>query len=85
MLATTTLVAAAPTRRGERIAVIDLGPDPAAGAVRQQLAAAVIAAGFDLVIGDGLEDALAGRNVDRDAVEVAAALAEAQRAFGALD
>nr|MBA3818124.1 hypothetical protein [Deltaproteobacteria bacterium] len=86
MLTTATLGAAAPPARGgERIAVIDLGPDAAGGAVRKQLAATVVAAGFDLVIGDGLEDALAGQNIDRDAVELAAAVGEAQRAFGALD
>ncbi|HEU0034760.1 MAG TPA: hypothetical protein VFQ53_29250 [Kofleriaceae bacterium] len=63
--------------------MIDLGPsDPA---VRRQLAAALVAAGLEPVVGDGVEDALAGDNVDRDAVQLAAAVAEAQRAFGALD
>jgi hypothetical protein len=75
--------AEAPVRR-ERIAVIDLGPtaDPA---VRRQLLAGVVAAGFEPVIGDGVEDALAGEIADRDSLELGAALAEAQRAFGALD
>jgi hypothetical protein len=67
----------------ERVAIIDLGPtDPQ---VRQRLAEAVVAAGLDAVIGDGVEDALAGENVDKDAVQLAAAITEAQRAFGALD
>ena len=37
------------------------------------------------MIGDGVEDALAGHSGDRDALAARAALAEAQRAFGALD
>jgi hypothetical protein len=37
------------------------------------------------VIGDGVEDALAGAALDKDSLELGAALAEAQRAFGALD
>ena len=67
------------------------GPGPADSSgkagftdVPQQLAAAIVAAGFSPVIGDGIEDALAGRDVDRDAVQLAAALATAQRAFGEL-
>jgi hypothetical protein len=75
--------AEAPVRR-ERVAVIDLGPSPDP-AVRRQLLAGVVAAGFEPVIGDGVEDALAGEVADQDALELAAALAEAQRAFGALD
>ena len=86
--------AAAPRGRArpaqhERIAVIDLGGSGAAGSgrgadVARQLAAAVVAAGFDPVIGDGVEDALAGRDQDRDDVTLAAAMATAARAFGAL-
>lgn len=64
--------------------MIDLGPAPDA-AVRSQLAAAVVAAGLEPVIGDGVEDALGGAIGDQDSVQLAAALAEAQRAFGALD
>lgn len=90
---------AAPAVRGqrERIAVIDLGPGergpgaqgpgergPGANA-RTQLAAAAVAAGLEPVMGDGLEDALGGVVAERDALALAAALAEAQRAFGALD
>jgi hypothetical protein len=67
----------------ERIAIIDLGPsDPA---VRRQLATKLTAAGFEAAHGDGLEDALAGERGETDGVQLAAALAEAQRAFGALD
>lgn len=65
----------------ERVAIIDLGP---ADAAREQLDAAVTVAGFEAVSGDGVEQALAGRVVDRDAGQLAAALATAQRAFGAL-
>jgi hypothetical protein len=69
-------------RAKERVAVIDLGPSSDA---RQDLLAAIVKAGFDPVIGNGIEDALAGVDVDKDAVELAGALADAQRAFGALD
>src|SRR5687767_5744812 len=65
----------------ERVAVIDLGPDDG---TRQKLAASIVAAGFEPVIGDGVEDALAGINVDRDALMLAAAVAEAKERFGAL-
>jgi hypothetical protein len=78
----------------ERIAVIDLGGDGAAGApaargsgfadVRRQIDAAIVAAGFLPVTGDGVEDALSGRDVDRDAAPLAAAIGDAQRAFGEL-
>lgn len=76
----TTIAIAAPR---ERVAVIDLGPaDPG---VRQKLAAAIVAGGLEAVIGDGIEDALGGSSTDRDALQLAVALTEAQRAFGALD
>jgi hypothetical protein len=65
----------------ERVAVIDLGPDDG---TRQKLAAAIVAGGLDAVIGDGVEDALAGINQDRDNIALAAALAEARDKFGAL-
>ena len=68
--------------------MIDLGgastPGPVTADVQRTLQAAIVAAGLDPVIGDGIEDALAGRDVDRDAVQLAAALAAAQRAFGEL-
>jgi len=67
----------------ERVAVIDLGPDDPA--IRQQLAAAIVAGGLDPVIGDGIEDALGGRSTEPDALQLAVAIGEAQRAFGALD
>jgi PEGA domain-containing protein len=75
-----------PLRAQERIAVIDLSAAPRATAdeVDRTLVAAVAAAGFDPVTGDGVEDALAGRDVDRDAGQLAAAIATAQRAFGEL-
>jgi hypothetical protein len=69
--------------KDERVAIIDLGPsDPE---IRRQLATKVVAAGFAVVHGDGVEDALAGEHADTDGVLLAAAMAEAQRAFGALD
>ena len=66
----------------ERVAVIDLGPHNEAA--RQRLQASIVAAGFEPVIGDGIEDALAGANTDRDSIALAAALADAQDKFGAL-
>jgi len=74
----------------ERIAVIDLGPAPAAGAVdvARELRAAVASAGFTPVLDDGLhgglDDALAGRSTEQDALSLAAAMASAAQAFGAL-
>lgn len=96
--ARTPRVAAEP-RTHERVAVIDLGAvgagpgtKPGTGPGRghgfadltQTLEAAIVAAGLDPVIGDGVEDALAGRDVERDAVQLAAAMADARRAFGEL-
>ena len=75
-------VAAAPLH--ERAAVVDLGPDDG-GTIRKELLASLVAAGFDVVIGDGIEDALAGKSLDKDLAELAAAMADAQRAFGAFD
>ncbi|MDX2090010.1 MAG: hypothetical protein SFX73_19290 [Kofleriaceae bacterium] len=68
----------------ERVAVIDLGPDDE-GASRRTLATAIVDGGLEAVIGDGIEDALAGQASQRDAATLASALADAQRAFGALD
>lgn len=77
-----------PASRGhERIAVIDLGPPGSPRGftdVPRQLQAAIVAAGFAPVIGDGVEDALAGRDLERDAAALSAAIATAERAFGAL-
>jgi hypothetical protein len=67
----------------ERAAVIDLGP-PSAD-VRRTLQTALVDAGFDPVVGDGIEDALAGLDADRDAIALAAAMADAERAFGKVD
>src|ERR1043166_2576143 len=73
----------------ERLAIIDLG-DPggssrqSASDIARRLQTAIVAAGFDPVLGDGVEDALAGRTTDRDEVGLAAALAGAERAYGAL-
>ena len=75
------------TAHVERIAVINLNPPLAAGSrddSAKQLEAAITAAGFEPVSGNGAEDALAGRDVDRDALELSAALATAQRAYGEL-
>src|SRR5262245_64466884 len=74
---------AAPIRQRERVAVIDLGPaDPA---IRGKLAAVIVAGGLDPVIGDGIEDALAGEASDRDTQTLAAAIGDAQQQFGALE
>jgi hypothetical protein len=67
----------------ERVAVIDLGPADAA--IRQQLAATIVAGGLVPVIGDGVEDALAGQSTEADELQLAVAIGDAQRAFGALD
>jgi len=78
--------AAAAPRLHERVAVIDVGPeDPTEQvATARRLAAAIVAHGLDPVVGDGVEDALIGLDADRDALELAAAFATAQRAFGEL-
>jgi hypothetical protein len=69
--------------------VIDLGGGPGSPGrgftdIPQQLQAAIVAAGFAPVIGDGVEDALAGRDAERDALALSVAVAAAERAFGAL-
>ena len=72
----------AAARPREKVAVIDLGPGDAG--VRRQLAGAIVGGKLEPVIGDGVEDALGGVNVDRDGLQLAAALAQAQTSFGAL-
>jgi hypothetical protein len=72
---------AAPAR--ERIAVIDLGPADD-GAARRKLGTALVAAGLDPVMGDGVDDALAGIATPLDDGPLAAALADAKQAFGEL-
>ncbi|NVB81020.1 MAG: hypothetical protein HOV81_21670 [Kofleriaceae bacterium] len=66
------------------MAVIDLGPADN-GVARQKLNAAIVKGGLQPVLGDGVEDALAGVDIDRDRVHLAAAMADAQAKFGALD
>lgn len=94
VLLTATAATAAP-RLGDRVAVIDLGGPstsgrlraglgPADESARRALGAAIVAAGLDPLIGDGVEDALAGANPDRDSLALAAAMADAQTKFGAL-
>jgi len=75
------LVASA-TAHAERVAVIDLGPGDAS--TRRALASAVVDGGLEPVYGDGVEDALAGVEGDRDFLELEAAMADAQSKFGAL-
>lgn len=75
---------AAPIER-ERIAIIDLGPDPANDTARKQIATVVAGAGFSVVAADGIADALAGIAIDADAAQLTSALADAQRAYGAFD
>jgi hypothetical protein len=84
ILAATPASAAPMAKTRERVAVIDLGPSDG-GAIRRSLAAAIVGAGLEPVLGDGLEDALAGEAADADALQLAVAIGEAQRAFGALD
>lgn len=76
------LIAATATAHAERIAIIDLGPGDSS--TRRALASAVVDGGQEPVYGDGVEDALAGVEGDRDFVELEAAIADAQSKFGAL-
>ena len=75
--------AAAAPKLHERVAVVDLGPVD--DGVRKDLLSAVVAAGFDPVVGDGVDEALAGISMDKDGVALATAMSEAQRAFGGFD
>ncbi len=63
--------------------MIDLGPADD-GATRGKLHAAIVAGGLEPVLGDGVEDALAGIDIDRDRLQLAAAMADAQLKFGSL-
>jgi hypothetical protein len=89
-LATVALFGAAAAAPRERIAVIDLGGKASATApsgssdVRRKLEAAIVAAGFLPLTGDGVDDALSGRDTDGDAMPLEAAIGDAQRAFGEL-
>jgi hypothetical protein len=60
--------------------VIDLGPDDA----RRPIMQAVEDAGLEPIIGDGIEDALAGVATDRDGLLLAAAMQDAEHSFGRL-
>jgi hypothetical protein len=73
--------ATAEARTHERVAVIDLSGD---AGIRQQVASQIVAGGLDPVLGDGIEDALAGLDVDKDAVQLAGAIEQAKRSFGEL-
>jgi len=73
-----------PASLAEHVAIIDLGPNAEDASTRGKLAAAVIDGGLQPVIGDGVEDALAGIDVEHDGVELAAAMADAAGKFGAL-
>jgi hypothetical protein len=95
LVAVVATTAQAAPRLGDRVAVIDLGTPsesgrlqlglgPADEKVRQKLEAAIVAASHDPLLGDGVEDALAGINPDRDTGPLAAALLDAQSKFGAL-
>jgi hypothetical protein len=81
-VAVATSIASAASRFDDRVAIIDVGP--ADESVRRQLAMAIVTAGLEPLAGDGVDDALAGIDRDRDAPLLAAALADAQQAFGAL-
>src|SRR5260221_13121653 len=63
----------------ERAAVIDLGPQ--SPEIRRTLHTAVADAGFEPVIGDGIDTALPRPHADRDAIGLAPAMADAQRAL----
>jgi hypothetical protein len=69
-------------RLGDSVAVIDLGPPDEK--VRQQIGAALVAAGLEPLTKNGVEDALAGIDRERDVTPLAAAMADAQSKFGAL-
>ncbi len=68
----------------DRVAVIDVGPTDG-GVARRTLAGAIVNGGLSPLIGDGIDDALAGEDITPDAARLSAAMAEAGRAFGQLD
>src|SRR5690349_19414895 len=81
-------VAEARTHRGsaahERVAIVDLGPADD-GRARGKIGAAVVAAGMQPVLDDGIDDALAGISHDKDGLAIAAEMSSAKQAFGELD
>lgn len=75
---------AAPVARAEDVAIIDVGPTDS-GQARTRIAAALTGAGLEPLAGKGVDSALAGLDITPDGQLLATAMAEAQRAFGALD
>ena len=67
-------VAAPAAKLHEKVAIIDLGP--AGDSARKQIAVAILDAGLDPVIGDGVDDALAGSAPAPDALALAGAIGE---------
>jgi len=70
-------------RLHEPVAVIDLGPPD--DAAHRTVMQAAVDAGLDPLIGDGIDDALAGVAADRDGLLLAAAMQDAEHSFGRLD
>lgn len=66
----------------ERVAVIDLGP--ADEQAHKQVLEAAVAAGLEPILDAGVDEALAGVAADRDGLMLAAAMQDAEHAFGAL-
>ncbi|MFN0250499.1 MAG: hypothetical protein ACKV2T_26700 [Kofleriaceae bacterium] len=64
--------------------MIDVGPTDG-GTARRTIAGAIVNGGLAPLLGDGVDDALAGIDLTPDAARLAAAMADAQRAFGQLD
>lgn len=73
------------THLREKVAVVDLGPAAQGDGPRKALLQAVVTAGLEPVVGDGVDDALAGATLDPDAIALTSAMQRAQQAFGALD
>src|SRR3569623_1245067 len=66
----------------ERVAVIDLGPSDEQA--HKQILEAAVEAGLAPILDAGIDEALSGVAVDRDGLAHAAAMADAEHAFGAL-
>jgi hypothetical protein len=77
-------VAAPSVARAENVAIIDAGPTDS-GQARTRIAAALTGAGLKPLAGNGVDDALAGVDVTPDAQQLATTMADARRAFAALD
>ncbi|MBV8757410.1 MAG: hypothetical protein JO257_09055 [Deltaproteobacteria bacterium] len=63
--------------------MIDLGP--ADDQAHKQILEAAVDAGFEPILDGGLDQALAGQAIDRDGLMLAAAMQDAEHAFGRLD